>query len=233
MKKIYMLFLVPLLASWQAAADDNFELSKAAYAGDIEKVKALLESGADVNSWSNLGSHSNTPLMYAVYGGYYEVAKILIEAGADVNTAHDTTHTVLYHALESYQLRAEVIQLLLDAGVNMDYTPLTWAIRYRVAPEIVAMLIEAGADVNERDENGTPALNTAVRFRRNQLIDIILRSGAEINAADESSGRTALALAVEIKDIETVNQLIEAGANLEMTDTWGNTPLMTAESKHY
>ena len=113
----------------------------------------------------------------------------------------------------------------------MDYTPLTWAIRYRVAPEIVAMLIEAGADVNERDENGTPALNTAVRFRRNQLIDFLLRSGAEINAADKSSGRTALKLAVEIKDIETVKQLIEAGANLEMTDTWGNTPLMTARNK--
>ena len=209
-------------------AELNMELGWTAQRGDVEKVKALIVSGADVNSRSDL---SHTPLMYAVYYGHYEVAKILIEAGADVNAAHSTTHTVLYHALEAPRLHAEVIQLLLDAVVNMDYTPLTWAIRYRVAPEIVAMLIEAGADVNERDENGTPALNTAVRFRRNQLIDILLRSGAEINAADESSGRTALALAVEIKDTETVKQLIEAGANLEMTDTWGNTPLMTARSK--
>ena len=124
MKKIYMLFLVLLLTSCQsvAAADLNKELSLAAQKGDVEKVKALIVSGADVNSRSWDGEH--TPLMFAVYYSYYEIAKILIEAGADVNAAHSIDHTVLYHALESSRLHAEVIQLLLDAGVNMNYTPL-------------------------------------------------------------------------------------------------------------
>jgi ankyrin repeat protein len=169
--------------------------------------------------------------MLAVYCGHYEVAKILIEAGADVDAAHSTDHTVLYHTLESPRLRAEVIQLLLDAGVNMNHTPLTWAIRYRVATEIVAMLIEAGADVNERSKAGATVLILAVRFSRNQLVDLLLRSGAEINAAEEFSGSTALACAVAIKDIETVKQLIEAGADLEMAAKSGNTPLMTAKSE--
>ncbi len=240
MKKIYMLFLVLLLASCQsvqeqkiaeeeskAAADLNRELDRAARKGDVEKVKALIVSGADVNS--RKGEH--TPLMLAVYGGDYEVAKILIEAGADVNATHSIDHTVLYHALESPRLRAEVIQLLLDAGVNMNHTPLTWAIRYRVVPEIMAMLIEAGADMNERNEFGATALIIAACRGRNQLVDILLRSGAEINATVEGSGRTALACAVEGEHTETVRLLIDAGADLETIDKWGNTPLMTAKSK--
>jgi ankyrin repeat protein len=231
MKKIYMLLLVLLLASWQSvAADDlNAELAVAAERGDVEKVKALIVSGADVNS--RKGEH--TPLMYAVYYSHYEVAKILIEAGADVNATHSTDHTVLYHALESRQLHAEVIQLLADAGVKMDYTPLNWAIRYRVVPEIVTILIEAGADVNEQNEFGSTVLIVAACRGRIQLIDILLRSGAEINASVEGSGVTALSCAVGQGHTEIAKLLIEAGADLETIDKWGNTPLMTAQSKGF
>ncbi len=170
-----MLFPVLLLASCQsvqeqkvaeeepmAAVDLNIELGRAAQQDDVEKVKALIVSGADVNSRSD-GSH--TPLMLAVYYGHYEVAKILIEAGADVNAAHSPDHTVLFHALETPRLRAEGIQLLLDAGVNLNHTPLTWAIRYRVVTEIVAMLIEAGADVNERSKSGATVLSLRLILR--------------------------------------------------------------------
>jgi ankyrin repeat protein len=238
MKKIYILFLVLLLALCQsvqaqkiAAADDELELCKAAYYGELERVKTLLESGADVNAWRSLGSHDHTPLMYAVYMGHFELAKILIEAGADINAAHSTDHTVLYHALESPQLRTEVIQLLVDAGVNMDHTPLIWAIKNNSSkvPEIMPMLIEAGADVNARDKFSTTALILVVKYRKKQLVDTLLCSGAEINAAD-GSGSTALAWAVTKKDIKMVKQLIDVGADLEMADNWGNTPLMIAKS---
>ena len=95
----------------------------------------------------------------------------------------------------------------------------------------MAMLIEAGADVNERNEFGSTALIIAACRGRNQLVDILLRSGAEINATVEGSGRTALACAVEREHTETVRLLIEAGADLEMADKQGNTPLMIAKSK--
>ena len=45
-------------------------------------------------------------------------------------------------------------------------------------------------------------------------------------------GITALACAVAMDNTETVRLLIEAGADLEMTDKSGNTPLMKAKSKH-
>ncbi len=249
MKKINMLFLVLLLASCQsvqeqkitevesmAAVDLNKELDLAAQAGNVEKVKALIASGADVN-YRSMSEH--TPLMVAAYYGHYEVVKILIDAGANVNAAHSTDHTVLYHALESYRLRAEVIQLLVDAGVNMNHTPLFWAVQFtwRTAgeksevPKVMGILIEAGADVNERSKFGSTVLIITARLGRNQLVDILLRSGAEINATVEGSGLTALACAVRGEHTETVRLLIEAGADLETIDKSGNTPLMTAKSK--
>jgi ankyrin repeat protein len=125
--------------------------------GDVEKVRVLIESGTGVNF--RIDEH--TLLMWAVYEAFYEVAQILIEAGADVTAAHSTTHTVLYHTIESRQLGSEVIQLFLDSGVRIDYTPLHWDIRLKVTPEIVSMLIEAGANVKELNEFDSPVLVTA------------------------------------------------------------------------
>ncbi len=228
-----MLILVILLALCQTVPADDLdnELSLAVRRGDVEKVKALIVAGADINSCQD----EHTPLMLAVYGGDFEIAKFLIEAGADVNAAHSITHNVLYHALESSRLHAEIIQLLLDAGVKMNYTPLIWAMKTRSSdvPVIMAMLIKAGANVNERNEFGSTVLIIAASRGRNQLVDILLRSGAEINATVEGSVLTALACAVERGHTETVRLLIDAGADFETKDKSGNTPLMIAKSKGY
>ena len=201
--------------------------------------KELLDSGTDVNSWSSLGKGDHTPLMYAVYMGHVEVARVLVEAGADVNTAHAPDHTVLYHALESFQLSAELVQLLVDAGVDVNHKSLFWTVEFASrtlaggseVQEVMRILIDAGADVRARDESGTPVIVHAVRYRNNQLVETLLRSGADIDATEQSSGRTALGLAAAIEAPETVKLLIEWGADLEASDKSGDTPLMIARGK--
>jgi ankyrin repeat protein len=97
----------------------------------------------------------------------------------------------------------------------------------------MALLIEGGADVNERDQLGIPVIVNAACRGNNQHIDILLSSGAEINASVGSSGRTALMCAIEWKRVETVKLLIEKGADLEIADKQGNTPLMIAKDNSY
>ena len=48
-----------------------------------EAVRVLLEAGADVNAANN--ADGGTPLIFAVYGGSTETVSFLIESGADVN----------------------------------------------------------------------------------------------------------------------------------------------------
>lgn len=224
----------------------NNELGKAARNGDVENVKALLADGAEVDARAFDGQH--TPLTLAAHRGHDEVMKILIEAGADVNAtevnaARSTENTVLYHALDSQQLRAESIRLLLDSGANMNPTPLFQAVQQlrklsiagkkNEGLQIMSMLIEAGADVNARDQNSdmTPLVYAACTKGGNQFIDLLLRAGAEINAKVGASGITALVCAVEMQDAETVKLLITAGTDLDMADNSGKTPLMRAKSK--
>ena len=61
---------------------DGDDLLAAAQAQDIEKVKAILSSGVDVNSQSKYGA---TPLYFAADRGNAELAKVLLKAGADPN----------------------------------------------------------------------------------------------------------------------------------------------------
>ncbi len=160
MKKLVLLFLVLLIASCQSVQEQkiaekestatavlNKELDWAARQGDVEKVKALIASGADVETRID---HQHTPLMFAVYIGHYEMAEILIEAGADVNAAHAPDHTVLYHALESAlesrQLRAEINATVEASG----RTALAYAVEMSKV-EMVKQLIEAGADLETTD----------------------------------------------------------------------------------
>ena len=99
-------------------------LVAAAGSGDLQRVKTLLESGADPNGqdcddlpnaqgvvMKHLGF---TPLMLAVGHGYLDVARILIRAGADPNRATSDGRTAMDFALESG--RTESIEFMRNVG---------------------------------------------------------------------------------------------------------------------
>ena len=63
--------------------------------GDLEKVKQLLENGADVNAGDK---DDRTALMFAAGNGHKEVVELLIENGADVNAKNIMGKTALMSA---------------------------------------------------------------------------------------------------------------------------------------
>lgn len=81
-----------------------------AVSGDLEKVKRLIEIGANVNG---RGCHGATPLHRAALFGYYRIAHYLLENKADVNAKNNDGHTPLH-----FSTREEVSTLLKRHGAE-------------------------------------------------------------------------------------------------------------------
>ncbi|MEM4875102.1 MAG: ankyrin repeat domain-containing protein [Thermofilaceae archaeon] len=91
------------------------ELHEAVREGDLQRVKKLLERGANVNAKDDTFA-SNTPLHYAAMEGYLEVARLLVEKGAYVNARNSYGWTPLHYA--AYYGHLEVVRFLLEAGAD-------------------------------------------------------------------------------------------------------------------
>jgi hypothetical protein len=148
----------------------------AAKHGNVPAVKALLESGEDVNRWISLdyGEVYYTALHIAAEHGHAAVTKVLIEAGADVN-AHRAEgdvfcDTPLYDAVVSQYKTTATVALLIHAGADVDLTcksydssrtPLSIAVE-KGNVIMVTLLTQAGADVNKADDDGQTPLTLAM-----------------------------------------------------------------------
>jgi len=93
-------------------------------------------------------------------------------------------------------------------------------------PAIVALLIEAGADVNAVDDGEGVPLSYAARTSQSDVAELLLDHGARINYV--SPRGTALDMAVCQDDVSTVTLLIHRGADVNLADDYGWTPLMGA-----
>lgn len=82
MKKIILSVLIIAALSLLADCATAMSLVDAVLKGDINTVRALLDSGADVNATDDLGRHV---LEFATWGGNVAVVKLLVERGADLD----------------------------------------------------------------------------------------------------------------------------------------------------
>ena len=112
-------------------------LNLAAREGYVEAVKALLDGGADLNQKS--AADGTAPLLTASINGQFDVAKLLIERGADVNTTADNGEGALFAVINAQWTpkarHPEPAEYMLQTATHMD---------------IAKMLVEKGADVNQR-----------------------------------------------------------------------------------
>jgi ankyrin repeat protein len=108
--------------------------------------------------------------------------------------------------------------------------------------EMIALLIENGADPNALDKSGVAPLHRAVRQRCTKAVDALLRNGADVRLKNKS-GSTPLHLAVqntgrggtgspEAKTCqkEIIELLLKAGAKLQDRDARGKTAKQCAQS---
>ena len=92
------------------------ELHYAVQDGDIEKARALIESGSNLNQFDY--PLSWTPLHYAAKGEHIDIAKMLIEAGADVNAHNESEIGETPLGLVAASCSQDIAQVLIDAGAD-------------------------------------------------------------------------------------------------------------------
>jgi ankyrin repeat protein len=112
-------------------------------------------------------------LMLSALKGYLPLVKLLVEGDADVNKPG---WTALHYAATGGQLA--VMTFLLDNSAYIDAespngtTPLMMAAMYG-SPQAVKVLIQAGADLNIKNQMGLTALDFAVRAQRQNAKELI------------------------------------------------------------
>jgi ankyrin repeat protein len=159
------------------------------------------------------------------------------KAGAPGGYAHRTNPEVakvaesLHAAIRNNDVPAVARQLARAAGgVVLEYidsngaTPLMSAARCG-NPGCMALLIDAGADLNSKDDSGTTALHMAINcVCPKSAVEILIAAGAQVNPVD-NCGWTPLILAAFTNSRDSVKLLLDAGANMDHQDNNGMTAL--------
>jgi ankyrin repeat protein len=139
------------------------EIHKAAKAGDVEKVKAILKASPDVMNEKD--EDVFTPLHIAAAFDFVEVAKVLLAQGADLEAKNFTGQTPLHMAVKAGH--EEMVKLLLDKKADVHAkdkagaTPLHYAVVK--SKSLIELLLSCKANVNSRSDAGETPLAQGIR----------------------------------------------------------------------
>ncbi len=183
----------------------NEKLIQAAERGDTATVLQLLATGAQINSRDQRG---RTAVMAATHGNQVATVQALIAAGADINIQDNRLdNPFLYAGAEGL---LDILKLTIAAGANTKLTN-----RY----------------------GGTALIPAAERGHVEVVTELLMRTDVDMNHVN-NLGWTALLEAIILGDggprrTEVVRLLIQAGADVNLADSQGVTPLAHAQQRGY
>ena len=201
-----------------ALVEGETPLMAASRAGSVAAVKSLLARGADVNAKER--SRGQTALMWAVVQQHSQVVQALLEFNADVRARSNVRRRPVNTGRVATGAHVNEAPGIIDEDQG-GLTPLLFAAR-QGALACGALLLAAGANVNETAPNGVSALVLAAHSGRGALAAFLLEHGADPNAA--GAGYTALHAAVLRSDLDLIETLLAYGAN-------PNAPLLKGTSR--
>jgi len=207
--------------------DTSLFLIMAAYHGDSDSVRMLIEKGYDVNQVTADGV---TSLMYAAGAGHKDVAVLLVESGADLNASPRNGITALAGAVinNNYDITLYLLQQGADTDLpdNGGVTPLMYAASLDLL-DITEALLMFGADPGALDAEGATALHGAAIYAQPDIAWLLLDYGAGINSRDDF-GFTPLMMAVQLGREDMIYYLLENNADVNIRTRDGMTPLAIA-----
>ena len=173
--------------------------------GDAARIKALVAGGQKPDGRDG---HGRTPLHVAAYGGQHEAMQALVAAGADPNA-----------------LERDRYDIVTIAAVASD------------VPTLRAALSLGASARNVTSRYDGTALIAAAHLGHAEVVRTLIRAGAPLDHVN-NLGWTALIESIVLGDggprhMDTMTALIEAGANVNLPDRLGRTPLALARARGY
>ncbi|WP_339048470.1 ankyrin repeat domain-containing protein [Candidatus Mesenet endosymbiont of Phosphuga atrata] len=176
------------------------QLVDAVEGNNIEKVRSLLEKGAN----PNIGvidpiAGNRTIMCIAAEEGNIEIMKLLLKHGADIDNGEKGTK-------------------------GQNFTPLNAAVILN-QEEAAIFLVKNGANIHYDDQNGSTPLHNAIYQQSRKLVELFLNIGANIHARNVSE-ETPLHVATHYyTDPQIIRLLLEYGSSVNNTGHSGYTPL--------
>jgi ankyrin repeat protein len=218
---------------------------------NFEKMEEMINRGFNLNFTDNI--YDYTPLMTAIHfskktSNIITVQK-LIEYGASVNFVNNNTRTALMIAC--YNFNIEVVKILIDNGANLNLQSnngfssimiLQTALNFIelendenivMILQIMSHMINNGVNINLKNDNKDDILSIAVNNSKyygiGQIKLLIEKAKMNINSRYKSN-KTPLILACYFLNIsssyEAIEYIINNGADINVCDKRGYTPLM-------
>jgi len=198
-------------------------------------VEYLLSKGARVDEKN--GPKGVSALYRACFDGSLDIAKVLVDAGADVNLKSTEGFTPLYIAVGNK--RKPLVEYLLSKGAPVDEKngPDGVAALFRAcyvgSLDIVKVLVDAGADVNHKDNIGFTCFYAAVQEKHKPIIEYLLSKGVRVNETNGQNNDTPLHKACVSGSLEVVKILVNAGADINAVNKQGKSSLdFAVENNH-
>lgn len=201
-----------MVESWRSLFDDEEYLESRIF-GPLHKIVLGLSRDdlqpqleRSTSSIDEQDFDGRTALSWAAAKADLKAVETLLKFGADPNIYSKRGHTSLSWAAQSpSRMRRDVIHTLLDYGADVD-----WVDSYKRTP-----LVYATSDVDDPD-----------------CLRLLIESGANVNWRD-CHRRTPIGYAAKMGQVNNLRYLLTCGADCNIPDHWGYTPLFEAVHQNH